>query len=278
MSVDKNLQNTEYTDYDVREIADGIYRINEFNLTTMFVIIGKERALVLDCGTGVGDFKTVVDNLTTLPYDVALTHVHVDHAGGRGQFEKVFCSAADERLFKDISVFFRKFYAWMMRYIMQIKAIRLRDASIHKIEKEPEHVHIGEGYVFDLGGRTVRVHEVPGHTRGSLAFHLVEDEILFTGDDMNPLLLLFLKGATSAEELLESVDKLLAIEGVTTYWPSHLDAPLSLEQRDGIRAAIAKIVAHKHNWYFPPLFAVTSKNKYTVMHWTSNMRKKKSNA
>lgn len=274
MSVDKNLQNTEYTDYDVREIGEKIYRINEFNLTTMFVIVGETRALVLDCGVGVGDFRAVVEKLTPLPYDLALTHVHVDHAGGRGQFDKVFCSETDERLFPDITVFFRKFYTWMMRYIMMIKAIKLKDAVIKKIEREPEHVHVGEGFTFDLGGRTVKVVEAPGHTRGSLAYLLVEDKILFTGDDMNPLLLLFLKGATSAEELLQSVDKLLAVPDVETYWPSHLDAPLSVEQRDGIRAVIAKIAAKK-NWYFPPLFCLTSKNKYSVMHWTSNRRKRK---
>ena len=37
------------------ECREGIYEIDEFECTEIFVITGKERALVLDTGTGIGD-------------------------------------------------------------------------------------------------------------------------------------------------------------------------------------------------------------------------------
>lgn len=62
MSVDKTLK-TQLKDYDVQEVAPKIYKINEYNLSTMFVIVGSERALCIDCGTGVGDYKAVIERL-----------------------------------------------------------------------------------------------------------------------------------------------------------------------------------------------------------------------
>lgn len=47
MSVDKTLK-TQLKDYDVQEVAPKIYKINEYNLSTMFVIVGSERALCID--------------------------------------------------------------------------------------------------------------------------------------------------------------------------------------------------------------------------------------
>ena len=67
------------------EFSKGIFEIDEFDCASIFVIVGEERALVLDTGTGIGDLRRVIENrITAKPYDVVLTHNHVDHAGGAG--------------------------------------------------------------------------------------------------------------------------------------------------------------------------------------------------
>ncbi len=109
MSVDKSLK-IQLNDYDVQEIAPKIYKINEYNLSTMFVIVGNERALAIDCGVGVGDYKTVVEKLAEhRPYDLVLSHGHVDHAGGREQFDKIFIGKRDVEIVKDATLGYRKF-------------------------------------------------------------------------------------------------------------------------------------------------------------------------
>ena len=40
------------------EFADGIYEIDEFDCVSVFVIVGSKRALVIDCGTGIGTGPT----------------------------------------------------------------------------------------------------------------------------------------------------------------------------------------------------------------------------
>ena len=79
----------------VAEIARGVYCINEFGMDALFLITGAERALLVDTGTGVFDLPAFLKTLTPLPVDVALTHGHVDHAGGMGCFDRVYLHPAD---------------------------------------------------------------------------------------------------------------------------------------------------------------------------------------
>ena len=67
------------------ECRQGIFEIDEFDCGSIFVVVGDERALVLDTGTGIGDLRWVIENrITDKPYDVVITHNHGDHIGGAG--------------------------------------------------------------------------------------------------------------------------------------------------------------------------------------------------
>ena len=272
MSIDKTLK-IRLKDYHVEEIAPKVYKINEFNLSTMFVIVGEKSAMVIDCGTGVGDFKAVVERLTEgKPYSLYITHAHVDHVGGREQFEEMHMSEKDVPIIKDVTVSYRKSYIDVMRYLMGFKVIRKRDAVIKKVEKEPKLVFVKEGDVIDLGGKIIKVFEVPGHTLGSLAFLDETDRIIFTGDDINPNTLLFLKHSTTVEELYETLLKIKNIEGYDTIWASHLSAPVSKEVfENGIKCA-EKISKRRTGF---PMIAMTGYNKYVIIHLSHRRRKKK---
>ena len=56
----------------------------------MYLIIGTERALLIDTGIGIGNIRSVVETMTHLPYDVVNTHHHYDHVGGNGRFSMVY--------------------------------------------------------------------------------------------------------------------------------------------------------------------------------------------
>ena len=64
------------------KVTDRITRI-EMPYVCAYLIEGDDKAILLDTGFGYGDLKAFVDTLTTLPYEVILTHGHPDHAGGR---------------------------------------------------------------------------------------------------------------------------------------------------------------------------------------------------
>lgn len=72
------------TDYPIRKIADDTYMISDFGIANCYLLIGEERALLIDCGLGIGDIKGAVEKITDKPILVVATHGHVDHAGGDG--------------------------------------------------------------------------------------------------------------------------------------------------------------------------------------------------
>ena len=75
----------------------------------MYLVEGKEKAALLDTGTGIGSLKACVQKLTDKPVMVLLTHGHVDHAMGAPEFEEVYMNHKDDYIYKEhCSLEFRK--------------------------------------------------------------------------------------------------------------------------------------------------------------------------
>lgn len=53
-----------HTDYPIRKIADDAYMISDFGIANCYLLIGEERALLIDCGLGIGDIKGAVEKIT----------------------------------------------------------------------------------------------------------------------------------------------------------------------------------------------------------------------
>lgn len=174
----------------VAEIADKVYCINEFGLDSMFLIVGAERALLIDTGTGIFELPKLIKQLTDRPCDVALTHGHVDHAGGIGWFERIYLHPDDFAAAAGVTAESRRGYAGGL--LKMAGGIFDRSADdVVVFESIPEMLPIAEGHVFELGGRRVRTYETPGHTPGGLTFLIEDARILLTGDACNPNTLMF---------------------------------------------------------------------------------------
>ncbi len=73
--------------FTVERLDDDTYAISEYRHwehTHCYLLLGRERALVIDTGLGVAPLAPVVGALTCLPVAAALTHAHWDHMGGLG--------------------------------------------------------------------------------------------------------------------------------------------------------------------------------------------------
>ncbi|QNK39100.1 MBL fold metallo-hydrolase [Caproicibacter fermentans] len=82
------------------QVTPAIRRIRGAGDVCMHLVEGRRRAALIDTGYGLGDLKGYIESLTDKPYDVLITHGHVDHAGGVGQFEKVYMNHADIPLYQ----------------------------------------------------------------------------------------------------------------------------------------------------------------------------------
>ena len=105
------------------------------------------------------------------------------------------------------------------------KSIKVKD--LVKYEKRPEVVGIDDGYVFDLGGRQVKVVHSVGHTYGSILLLDDKTKIAFVGDNMCPSPWLFLPNASYVDEWLESAREILKISDEYAIWWGHESGFLS---------------------------------------------------
>lgn len=253
--------------YEVREIAKGVYDIDEARLATMYLVLGEERALVIDCGIGIADFKSVIDKLTDLPYDVVISHSHVDHIGGREQFDKLYLHKDDVEIIPKVTLRYRKFY----RRAFITKSKRFKKYLIKDVEKEPEIIPIEDGHIFHLGKRTVKVIHTPGHTLGAITFLIEEDGILLTNDNFNPILLLFLPHADTVENYIKSGEKILAMENINLYWGSHLRKPNTREDIENTVNNARDIIAKWEKNTRRYSFRIKKKNNSIIAYRSDNI-------
>ncbi len=195
------------------EFSDGIFEIDEFDCASVFVVVGRERALVLDTGTGIGDLRWVIENrITGKPYDVVLTHNHVDHAGGAGFFDSLSVHPKDKSWSREVfppDLETRREYAKIIAGRGNKNYIYTVEGDIEDWRKEPEIKMLSDGMVFDLGGRKLTFYHIPGHTPGSCAAIDDKSGILLVGDACNCNYLL---GENIADTPEESAD--VAVKGL----------------------------------------------------------------
>lgn len=206
------------SDLPVTELAENVYLLNEFDGTNCYLVVGSEKALLIDCGTGFCDIRGAAEKLTDLPITLAATHGHGDHIGGAGQFEEIYIHRADcERLNKaQMSLLFRKAF---LASNTPVKSYGFKTSDVKPGKYKTKIIPMDDGHIFDLGGKSVRVKHTPGHSRGSVAFIDEQDKIIFSGDNVCDALWMQLPGVTSIEEWLPSARWLYGMsEDYRIFW------------------------------------------------------------
>jgi glyoxylase-like metal-dependent hydrolase (beta-lactamase superfamily II) len=181
--------------------------IQDLTRVFFYLIEGTERAVLIDTGSGVGDLSSFVSTLTNKPIDVLLTHGHLDHAGGMFGFDEkqVYIHSADMEMVTgaDNSELSRKNFVTMMNGGI----CPCPENAIVK-SRPMKTKTFGKDDTIELGGRTLEVIEVPGHTQGSVVFLDRHNRILFSGDAANQSTFLHLPTSSTVETYLKSLKKL----------------------------------------------------------------------
>ena len=205
---------------EVKEVVPGLYEIDEYDCGSIFVFCGETEALVIDTGTGIGNLKEVIEEITDgKSYQVILSHAHIDHMGGAYHFPKIMINEKDYSQSviehsKDVTE--RRNYAEFIRQReMKIYPYDIVK-DITEWEKVPEFVKIKK-FPFDieLGKRKITCLECPGHTAGSIVFLDHTSRTLIVGDACNGYYILensqencIQKSAETAYNALKNIDGL----------------------------------------------------------------------
>ena len=191
--------------YTVTELEPGIWRIGN-SMVYMDLLVGTHHALLFDTGYGFGSLRDVVRGITDKPLYVVNSHGHVDHACGNEQFGGAYIHQLDMELAME-----HNGRDMRMAELDTAEVPMDFDLEAHLSLGTGELKPAGEGFTFDLGGMTMEVIHLPGHTAGSIGLWCPERKLLWVGDAMNCFVWLFLPEAQSLNTYIASLHKAAAL-------------------------------------------------------------------
>lgn len=191
--------------YSIQKITSRITAIWSACGEVLYLIEGEERALLMDTNLGVGHLKALVDSLTDKPYDVVLTHGHIDHAPGAPEFPKVYMNHADLPIYRAMCGLEGRMGYLRGNLGPRYEEYQFEDADFIPPMPDMAFEDLKEGDCFDLGQVHVEVYALPGHTPGSMILLIPEERVLITGDACNDSTFLFDRNSLSVEEYRQQV-------------------------------------------------------------------------
>lgn len=228
--------------FTVEEIDSTTFAISEYGhweKVHSFLLIGKEKAALIDTGLGIDHIKRITDQLTDLPIVVITTHVHADHIGGHGLFDTILVHHAEED--------------WIVNGIkgLSIEQIRKDIGRDITVETPPEFnpdtytpftgkptALLSDGDLIDLGDRLLSIFHTPGHSPGHICVLDNDREYLFTGDLLytdTPVYAFY--PTTDPVALLDSLERISYLQ-VQRVFGSHntlgLDPSILFEVQDAV--------------------------------------------
>lgn len=192
----------------VKRVSSGVWALEQ-EIVRCFLIVGQQRALLLDTGAEPCDLMGMIREITLLPLVVLNTHGDGDHTANNNQFRDIHAHP-DE-------------FATIRRFRPDLTS------TLHPIT---------ELSAFDLGDRVLHVIETPGHTPGSICLLDRKNRILFSGDTLSygPV---FLGGDhRDIHTYRETLVKLMTMGGFDTIYPCHSTCPVSLSVISALLAAV----------------------------------------
>ena len=178
---------TKITDtiYEFTESADfdnsGVLR----PYVDAYLVIGENKALLIDALQNVTDLYETVRKVTDFPVDVLITHGHLDHAGAS----------------------LPAFYESGSAIYMCMEDYEMLEGSVPTTRKE-FFTPLKGGEIFDIGTYSLKAIPCPGHTKGCYVFLDKKNGLMFSGDSLGSgMIWMQLPCCTSIEEYRGSVQK-----------------------------------------------------------------------
>ena len=207
--------------FTVDQVDESTYIISEYHHweeTHCYLLIGSERALLIDTGLGVCNIYEQVRRLTDKPVTAVATHIHWDHIGGHKYYQEFYAHEAE--------------LDWLNgRFPMPLQAVKNMVTDRCELPEDfcidgyaifqgnPSRVLV-DGDTIDLGGRTIHVLHTPGHSPGHLCFWEDEKGYLYSGDLVYEGTLFANYPSTDPQSYLTSLEK-IALLPVKQIFPGH---------------------------------------------------------
>lgn len=164
----------------------------------IFLLTGKERALVIDTGMNGLDVRAMVSEHTDLPYQLLNTHADRDHIGSNAQFASFYMHPSEAAFYHNTQ------------------------------HGSGTVIPVFHGDVIDLGGRVLEIIHLPGHTPGSITVLDRQNRCLIGGDPIQEDGNIFMHGPQrDMGAYIASLRRLLLRDDFDDIYPSHAKEKVS---------------------------------------------------
>ena len=246
---------SEYSDdwFQVYKTDKNVYSIVEpyqYQESISHLIIGQNKAILLDTGIVLFRIRPVVEQITDLPIIVINSHTHFDHVGGNWEFSNIL--AIDTSYTKaNMDGFQHKRIAqdFTSNSFCIDPPINADLENIYTKQWEASG-YIKDKDTIDLGDRIIEILQVPGHTPDSLALLDRKERLLFTGDTYYDAELWLYVPETNIKNYQNSIDRLVSIESQVDYiFGAHRTVRVDTGILKNVREAVIKRISDKTLFY-----------------------------
>ncbi len=211
--------------YNIVEVDKKTWRIENVFVYS-FLLVGDERAIMIDSGCSIENMKEVVQGILKengytkyldKPIEVITTHGDGDHTNAHNQFPAYYVTSEDYEQFE-----FAKKYP------------------------DAEYKQIVDGQIIDIGNRPLQIITVPGHTKGSISILDKNNRRLFCGDMVQTGRIFQFGEARVNDKLRGSYEKLEALSSeFDELCPNHATPKLKPEYITKVKEAWDEVQAGK---------------------------------
>lgn len=187
--------------------------------SNVYVVYDGGEAMIIDAGVQVGQIKEFISKNELRVKYIVLTHGHYDHVNYIGDYLRAFegaeavCHESEVDTLCDSEANVSCLFGLESVYNHDYKTVRDKDT-------------------LTIGALEFSVMHTPGHTVGGICLYCKSAGVLFTGDT------LFNRGygrtdfkGGSFRELLNSIRRIIALDGETVFYSGHGDSARLKEQK-----------------------------------------------
>ncbi len=234
--------------FEIYKVSEGVFALLEPSHTEeaiSYLIIGSERAVLLDTGMGIANLQAEVERLTDLPIVVVVSHGHYDHIGDNHRFSEVWAFDSNIDVARIEQGKTREACVEYMEAGLYLELPVGFDPASYEILPSRVTRRLQHLEVIDLGGRTLTVHHTPGHTEGSICLMDSRDNLLFTGDTFYPGMMFAHFEDSDFAVYQKSIQYLVGLlPQVNHLCPSHNEAYVEKTALVRVQQAFEQIVAN----------------------------------
>ena len=230
--------------FDTRKIADGVIAFSEpghFEEAISYLVIGSERAALVDTGMGVGNLEREARKLTALPLMVVNTHSHWDHRGENYKFEQVAIHELEAAALGQPVGQEKLRYKTLPGRFTRPTPPEFSPADWYVPPSRATRI-LHDGDSIELGGRVLEVLHTPGHSPGHICLLDRPQRWLMTGDLYYPGTIYTQFDYSDLHQLLASAKRLAALEPELDWLlPSHNATPMPSSELPKLANALERI-------------------------------------